>query len=263
MSDEQSSRQNGLGDHSDKGVDGGANVIVARSTHPDGNVIDSFIATTAKVEFVETANAVHELQKLAKYDLVLIDSVLSDLDTISAVRLIRSADSFPYIMVRAETDDEIDRVLALEIGADDCFASSCGYRELKARIRAFLRRHKRETIGGSTSTAPSAPQSFSTLLFFDWVLDKNRCELLSPLKSVINLTQAEYVILAALFSEPDVTKDRYSLRSFDTESGHMINDRSLDVVISRLRKKIMKSSNEDLIQTVRGKGYRLKGARQN
>lgn len=232
-------------------------VLVVRSAGLDGSIIGGFLEAMYHVNFAETAKELDDYLNQRDYELILIDSTLSDMDNVSAIKLIRSYNFTPYVIVRAETDDEIDRILALELGADDCVAISCGFRELKARLRAFHRRNSNEANTTTLTSARPNLRSTSRLTFSGWILDKDRCELLSPSGEVIDLTQAEYLILSALFSDPDAIKDRHSLTSLNDDTEQIYNDRSLDVFVSRIRKKITRIAAQDLIQTVRGKGYRL------
>lgn len=257
MSDETSLPLDRLDSHFDGIKSPVPKVVLARSAGPDDGMIDDFLESICHVNFAKTAGQVGDLLKSEKYDLVLIDSTLLDMDNISAIGFIKTERSCPYIIIRAETDDEIDRVLALEMGADDCVGFSCGYREIRARVRAFFRRQSNYISALARSLTPSELKSASRLIFCDWTLDKDRCKLFSPSGKSVTLTHAEYLIISALFSEPDAIKDRHSLTSLGNEAEQLYSDRGLDVFISRIRKKIAKIADEDLIQTVRGKGYKL------
>lgn len=161
--------------------------------------------------------------------------------------------------MRAETDDEIDRVIILEIGADDCITLSCGPREIRARVRAFFRRRLNEAHWLEENSTKQ-DNLFPNVVFSDWILDRNRRQLYSPSGEVTSLTHSEDLILNALFSEPGVIKDRSSLMALMAGIDQFVEKRSLDVFVSRLRKKIATRSRNDLIETVRGKGYRVRVA---
>jgi DNA-binding response OmpR family regulator len=257
MSDELSLQINGLDNRSAEKIRPVSKVILARSVGSDGGMIDLFLEHTCHVNFARTASEAYDCLRSEEHDLVIVDSTLLDMDNISAIKLLKMGSACAHMIIRAETDDEIDRILALEMGADECIAFSCSYHEIRARIRAFLRRHSNKSIAPPLWPDTPNRRSASKINFFDWILDKDRCELFSPSGKSVNLTHAEYLIISALFSDPDVIKDRHSLISSHNDADQLYSERALDVFISRIRKKIAKIADEDLIQTVRGKGYKL------
>lgn len=189
-------------------------------------------------------------------DLVVLDVKVSDVDSVSLIKTLSLNRKSFFLLVRSESDDEIDTVLALELGADDCIAFSCSPREIKARVRALLRRRTNDVQGVIEAPAKRNCAVDSELSYGGWVLNRERRLLYSPAGDSISLTSAEYGILVNLFREPGSVKDRPYLLNIDTEAGEY-DDRSLDVFVSRLRKKIAKHNGHDLIATVRGRGYRL------
>jgi DNA-binding response OmpR family regulator len=257
MSDELFLKINGLDDRSAEKIGPASKVILARSVGSDGGMIELFLKNTCHVNFARTAGEAYDRLKLEEHDLVIIDSTLLDMDNMSAIKFLKTGSKCPYMIIRAETDDEIDRILALEMGADECIPFSCSYHEIRARIRAFFRRRTSELI--ASPILPTTPnlRSVSKMNFCDWILDKDRCEIFSPSGESVSLTHTEYLIISALFSEPDAIKDRHSLIPPNNNADQLYSDRALDVFISRIRKKIAKIADENLIQTVRGKGYIL------
>ncbi|MDY1008841.1 response regulator transcription factor [Sphingomonas sp. CFBP9019] len=209
------------------------------------------------LSLVETGASLIDSLLASNTDLAIINSNLPDIDAISIVQSVSSLKRPPYLIIRSDTDEEIDRVILLEIGADDCIALSCGPREIKARVRAVFRRrfgqanHLNVFVKNPDNHLPEAT-------FLGWTLDRNRRQLYSASGEVTSLTHSEYLILNALFSEPGVIKDRSSLMGLMADINQVFEERSLDVFISRLRKKILTRGRNDLIETVRGKGYRLR-----
>ncbi|MBD8737421.1 response regulator transcription factor [Sphingomonas sp. CFBP 13706] len=209
-------------------------------------------------EFVETDTARDLLAILnqEKYDLVITSTNLPDHDSMQLMRSISKVGESFGILAHSDTDDEIDRVLALELGADDCVPLSCGSRELKARVRALLRRRSKDTTRAIETYSKSDNAIGSDLSYRGWTVNKDRCQLYSPTGIAIPVTNAECGVLVSLFSNPGIIRDRLSLRNIGAYSKEF-DPRSLDVSISRLRKKMARYGGHGIIETVRGRGYRL------
>jgi len=159
--------------------------------------------------------------------------------------------------VRCETYNEIDRVVTLELGADDCVARTCSLRETIARVRAILRRLPENSAWDACADAVNIDLQYQgSPIAAGWVLYNDSRRILTPYKQVIQLTNAEYLVISRLLSEHGAAIDRLSLLESILEDS-TYGTRSIDVVVSRLRKKLAKHGGKDLIQTVRGKGYRL------
>ncbi len=180
----------------------------------------------------------------ATYDLIVLDVMLPHLDGFEVLRSIRSQRQTPVVMLTARGDD-IDRILGLEMGADDYVPKPFNPRELLARIRAILRR----------STGPTAPQPPETVVLGD-------LELSAGDRSVrvhghpVSLTSTEFTVLEILLRRPGqiVSKDDLSQQALWRKLGPY--DRSLDMHISNLRKKLGPLPNGDArIKTIRGIGY--------
>lgn len=184
----------------------------------------------------------------AGIDLVILDLMLPGTSGFELCKELRRTSSLPVIMLSAH-GAETDRVVGLEIGADDYIAKPFGARELVARVNAVLRR--------SSGTAnPSAKGTGSLLVFDGWTLDTRRRELQNPLGVVIDLSTGEYDMLLSFLEAPQRVLTRDQL--MDVAKNKMANgyDRAIDIQVSRLRRKI--DTNEDgqaMIKTVRGSGY--------
>ncbi len=184
----------------------------------------------------------------ARIDLVLLDLMLPGEDGLSLCRALRAESDIPIIMVTAK-GDEVDRVVGLELGADDYVPKPFGSRELIARIRAVLRRNR--------TRAPPAAQDRPKRYKFDrWTFDADRRELLADDVLATPLSTGEFDLLLVLVEHPQRTLSRDQL--LDLARGRAANafDRSMDTQVSRLRKKIERDpSDPQIIKTVWGGGY--------
>jgi two-component system OmpR family response regulator len=179
-------------------------------------------------------------------DLVVLDIMLPGEDGFSICRRLRATSRVPVIMLTARGDD-IDRIVGLEMGADDYLPKPFNPRELLARIRAVLRRTAGPNAG---AIKPSHAYHFS-----GWVLDLVRRELTSPVGAMVALTGAEYDLLIAFIERPGQVLNRDQLLELARNRIYGY-DRSVDVQVSRLRRKLGDdTSPSPLIKTVRGAGY--------
>jgi two-component system OmpR family response regulator len=182
-------------------------------------------------------------------DLVILDLRLGEENGLDLLREIRSRSGVPVIIITGHQHDEIDRVVGLELGADDYVAKPFGLRELLARIRAVLRRH---AIGRVTAQR-EAEQGRSR--FGGWQLDRRLRRLTDPGGMPVALTKGEYAILIAFLDAPQRPLTREHLLQA-TRIHEDIFDRSIDVQILRLRRKLERDpSAPRIIQTERGVGY--------
>lgn len=206
---------------------------------------------------VITATELFEQLRHGMFDLVLLDSVLPDADNISIIHQIIAVEASPYILVRSETDDELDRILALELGADDCVALSCSRKEVKSRIRSLFRRRRIEASRTKADKPSSSHPDQYHITHGGWTLHKNARRLVTPTGGSVSLTNAEFAIIYGLFNEPGIIRDRSSLRRAGIDQAEDYNNRTINAFVSRLRKKLEKHGGADLIESVRGQGYRL------
>lgn len=181
-----------------------------------------------------------------KFDLVVLDLMLPGEDGLSLCRWLRSTSPVPVIMLTA-VGEETDRIIGLEMGADDYLAKPFNPRELLARIRAVLRR---------SEGLPKAEARKGILQFDGWRLDADRRELYRPDNELVPLTSGEYDLLAALVERAQRVLTRDQLLDLTRGRNTVPFDRSIDVQISRLRRKIEVDPREPArIKTVRGGGY--------
>jgi two-component system, OmpR family, response regulator len=184
----------------------------------------------------------------SRIDLVLLDLMLPGEDGLSLCRSLRAESNTPVIMLTAK-GDEVDRVIGLEMGADDYMAKPFGSRELIARIKAVLRRAGNATASGSKSS----PIHYR---FDNWVLDTGARELLREDGVAIPLSTGEYDLLITLVERPQRVLNREQLLDLARGRGATAFDRSIDTQVSRLRKKLERDPGDPkIIKTVWGGGY--------
>lgn len=177
-------------------------------------------------------------------DLVLLDIMLSDADGLQICRRLRENSRLPIILLTALAD-ESDRVLGLEMGADDYLTKPFSARELLARIRAVLRRT-------SDQVWVHQQQPVDSFRFAGWVLCVRQRNLTNPEGALVSLTGGEFDLLSALARHPGKVLNRDQLLELTKGRSAQPFDRSVDVQLSRLRKKL---NDDSLIKTVRGGGY--------
>jgi two-component system OmpR family response regulator len=180
-------------------------------------------------------------------DLIVLDIMMPGEDGLSAARNLIAASGPPVILLSA-LGTETDRIIGLEVGADDYLAKPCSPRELLARIRALLRRN-RVTTG---TTIPSR-----RYVFAGWHLDVDRRDLRDPGGIRIALSAGEFALLQVLVERPQRVLSRDQLLEFVRGGTADVFDRAIDSQISRLRRKLNDRQAVELIRTVRNEGYML------
>jgi len=182
-------------------------------------------------------------------DLVVLDLRLDQEDGLDLLREIRTRSEVPVIITTGDRRDEIDRVVGLELGADDYVTKPFSLRELLARIRAVLRRQ--EVARAAPQRDPERRQS----KFGGWRLDWRRRRLFDPGGGQVALTKGEYALLTAFLEAPQRPLSREQLLQA-TRVHEDVFDRSIDVQILRLRRKLEPDpTTPQIIQTERGVGY--------
>lgn len=182
---------------------------------------------------------------------VILDLRLGQEDGLDLLREIRSRSDVPVIITTASRRGEMDRVVGLELGADDCLTKPFGVRELLARIRAVQRRRE---IGRVAARREAAQGRYR---FGTWQLDRRTRRLVGASGTPVPLTKAEYALLVAFLDAPQRPLTREQLLQA-THVREDVFDRSIDVQILRLRRKLETDpSSPRVIQTERGVGYVL------
>jgi two-component system OmpR family response regulator len=182
-------------------------------------------------------------------DLVILDLMLQDEDGFSLCRRLRAASQVPVIMLTA-MGDHTDRIVGLEIGADDYLTKPFDQRELLARVKAVLRRT------AERAAAPTRSETRPVLCFAGWRLDVARRELRSSENVLVLLSGGEFDLLLAFAEHPQRVLTRDQLIDFAHGPSHLSYDRSIDVQVSRIRYKLEKDPRSPaIIRTVRNGGY--------
>ncbi|HLY90301.1 MAG TPA: response regulator [Acetobacteraceae bacterium] len=184
-----------------------------------------------------------------KPDIIVLDLRLGSDDGLDLLRDIRARSDVPVIITTGHRRDEIDRVVGLELGADDYITKPFGPRELLARIRAVLRRQE---LG---RTAWQRAVEIGRFRFGGWELDRRNRRLTDPGGALVTLTKGEYALLVAFLDAPQRPLSREQLLQA-TRVHEDVFDRSIDVQILRLRRKLEGNPGAPrIIQTERGVGY--------
>jgi DNA-binding response OmpR family regulator len=183
-------------------------------------------------------------------DLIVLDLKLAQEDGLQLVRELRMKSNLPIIIVTGHRRDEVDRIVGLELGADDYLTKPFSPRELLARVRAVLRR---------VAAAQAAPPPDSKAIryrFAGWELNLRLRRLTSPAGNSVPLTGGEFSLLTAFLRSPQQVLSRDQLLAATRVHDDEVYDRSVDVQILRLRRKLEANpSAPELIKTERGAGY--------
>ncbi|MES1158665.1 MAG: response regulator [Terricaulis silvestris] len=214
----------------------------------DGDIRDGLVQVFERAGFAAiAARDVASMERTLEEkgaDLIVLDLMMPGEDGLSACR--RLAGKGPPIIMLSALGDDADRIVGLEIGADDYMAKPCNPRELVARARAVLRRAR----DGDSTTA-----SAETMRFSGFRLDLARRELIDPDNVVIPLSTGEFRLLRAFVERPQRVLSREQLLDLAFSNDSEVFDRAVDVQVSRLRRKLERKHEPELIRTVRGEGY--------
>jgi two-component system, OmpR family, response regulator len=216
----------------------------------DGHIreVVRFALEKAGHRVIEAADGAAALQRFAEQpiDVIVLDILMPELDGIDVCRKVRAQSRVPILFLSSR-DDELDRILGLEMGADDYVTKPFSPRELAARVKALLRR------------AAAPPEAASELLRRgDLALDVQRYRCFWRDTEVI-LTVTEFALLRSLMGHPGKVYSRGELVDRAYGLGHAITDRTIDSHVRRMRRKLAEAG-ADPIETVFGIGYRLRGA---
>jgi two-component system OmpR family response regulator len=185
-----------------------------------------------------------------KPDLVVLDLMMPGEDGLTLCRNLRARSSVPIIMLTAR-GEETDRIVGLEMGADDYLAKPFNPRELVARVKSVLRRSR-------SLPENLAPEDVNTIRFAGWTLDVKARHLVSPQAVVVPLSGVEFKLLRAFLAHPNTVLTRDQLIDLMMSRDAAPFDRAIDVQVSRLRSRLEdEAKSPKLIKTVRGEGYVL------
>ena len=211
------------------------------------DLLDGYLRDAGyEVVAVGDGAAMQEQLAQAEFDLIVLDLMLPGEDGLSLCRRLRARSGVAILMLTAR-GEELDRVIGLEMGADDYLAKPFGPRELLARIRSVLRRSRER--GG---------ESGSRVAFGGWTIDLAAHHVIDPDGVVVLLSSGEFRLLRAMAENLNRVLSRDQLR--DALAGREASrvDRTVDVLVSRLRRRLRDDAREPrLIRTVRNEGYML------
>ncbi|PIQ42751.1 MAG: DNA-binding response regulator [Gammaproteobacteria bacterium CG11_big_fil_rev_8_21_14_0_20_46_22] len=209
------------------------------------------------VHVAHDGEQMYEVLKSFTPDLMILDMMLPGDDGLTLCQQLRQHYHFPILILSAAGEDT-DRIVGLEVGADDYISKPFNPRELLARIKAIMRRsqaHHTNEASRSTATTPSDPPH-ERFNFDGWVLDIDMHELYSPQKQATPLSSGEFALLHAFVTHPQKVLTRDQLMEFTKDRDASPYDRSIDMQVSRLRQKIENDPKQPrLIKTIRGGGY--------
>jgi two-component system OmpR family response regulator len=225
----------------------GARVLIVEDDAGIAKLLEEAMVENAmQASIAEDGVAMHALLGKQTFDLIILDVMLPGEDGISLCRRIRAENTIPIIMLTS-LGEEVDRIVGLEVGADDYITKPFSRRELIARIRSLLRR----ASYGSVTSKLQRP-----LRFDGWKIDPLRRQLYDPSNARITLTTTEFDLLIAFCRNPQRLVTREELLGLTHSGLAGPIERSIDVHISRLRQKIETDAREPiLLKTVRLGGY--------
>jgi two-component system OmpR family response regulator len=223
--------------------------ILIVDDHPDiREMVQSYLEEEGfKVSSASDGEAMRRVMTQTSVDLVLLDLILPGEDGLTLARKLR-LESDVGIIILTGRGETVDRIIGLEMGADDYLPKPFHLRELLARVKSVLRR-------ASTREQP-AHERPSSARFNGWVLDLAARELTSPKGETVRLTTGEFDLLAAFVNNANqvLSRDRLLDLARNREAGPF--DRTIDVQVGRLRRKLDDDPHQpSLIKTVRGSGY--------
>ncbi len=212
----------------------------------------SFALKKADFNVIETANGADALSALKAMDvsLVILDIGLPEMDGFDVCREIRNQSEVPILFLSAR-DDEIDRVIGLEIGGDDYVTKPFSPRELAARVRVILKR-----LHNTSSAQTESVSDVKPLVHGDISLDKARHNIAFK-DTPVSLTATEFAILEAFLRYPEFVRNRNSLIEAAYDTNVYVSDRTVDSHIRHIRAKFAGVGCVSIIETVHGVGYRL------
>jgi two-component system, OmpR family, response regulator len=213
-------------------------------------LVDYFSGQNMQVSSVSGRQDMDRYFSAGEPSLVILDLRLDRENGLDLLREIRTHSAVPVIITTGHQRDEIDRVVGLELGADDYVTKPFGLRELLARVRAVLRRHEL-----SRGNAPQRETEARGYRFAGWTFEVRQRRLTNPSGEPVTLTKGEFALLLAFLEAPGRPLSREHLLQA-TRVHEDIFDRSIDVQVLRLRRKLeVNPSDPRVIQTERGVGY--------
>jgi len=226
-------------------------ILIVDDDHDIRNLLGDFLGQYGfSILLAKDGKEMESLLAKNTVDLLVLDIMLPGKDGLTLCRELRTVSRIPIIMLTA-AGEEVDRIVGLEMGADDYLSKPFNPRELLARVKAILRRAQQPVIEKSLAD----PASFR---FANWTLERGSRRLLSPEQLEVILSTGEFSLLMTLLERPQQVLSRDQL--LDLTKNRMASpfDRSIDIQISRLRNKIEEDPRQpQIIKTIRSGGYML------
>ncbi len=221
--------------------DEGLQVVLKQYLEDEGYTVVTANDGAQLTDRLETANA----------NVILLDLVLPDTDGLALISQIRAKTQIPIVVVSGKSDTT-EKVVCLEMGADDYMTKPFEMRELSARIKVALRR---ANTAANENTGPARTENKETKIKFgDFTLDRNQFQLFNGRGEALGITTGEFQLLEALVLAPNRALSREQLFDLTRESEYDSFDRAIDIQIGRIRKKLGEDG-VNIIKTVRGIGY--------
>jgi two-component system OmpR family response regulator len=223
-------------------------ILIVEDDKDIGLLVAKYLkANEMRVSVAETGRSMDRILADTRISLVVLDRMLPGEDGLSICRRLRAASDIPIIILTAAAD-EVERIVGLEMGADDYLGKPFNPRELLARIRAVLRR--RDDARGAVTSSKRAYR------FAGWSLDGTMRRLHDPQGARVELTGAEFEVLLVFCERPGRTLSRDQIIDLTQGREAAPSERSVDILISRLRRKLERNPRDpELLQTIRSSGY--------
>ena len=229
-------------------MENGARILIVDDDPGIRDAVSEFLGRHGyEVDTAADAKAMDQRLSRDGVDLVVLDVMMPGEDGLAICRRLSARPGGPAIIIMSAMGEETDRIVGLELGADDYVPKPCNPRELLARIKAVLRR-RNEPRGGDQPMGAGCE-------FAGWRLDLVRRELRSPAGVVVNLSSGEFSLLRAFVEHPQRVLTRDQLLDFARGRDSDAYDRAIDVQISRLRRKLDDNGDGELIRNIRSEGY--------
>ena len=243
------------------GVDDSARIVIVDDDPGLRELLSGFLVDHGlRAEAVESGAALRTRLEQRPCDLVVLDMMMPGEDGLAVLRTLTQTQDAPRVIMFSALSSEIDRVVALELGADDYVTKPSSPREILARIRSVLRRRQaQDTSGALESRVPAlAVQGRATaeiVTFAGWTLNCRMRTLGAPDGTRVRLTDGEFQMLDLFVATPQKIHSRDAMTATLGKTGGPARGRTIDVNVSRLRRKIQRHDTTEIIRTVRGDGY--------
>ncbi|MGA1797797.1 response regulator [Sphingomonas sp. 4RDLI-65] len=238
----------------------GARVVIVDDDPGLRELLTEFLVDHGlRAEAVESGAALRARLGRHPCDLIVLDMMMPGEDGLSVLRTLTQSDDAPAVIMFSALAGEVDRVVALELGADDYVTKPSSPREILARIRSVLRRRGAGApVSANTSVATGEaprPARVETYAFAGWTLNCRMRTLHAPDGAPVRLTDGEFQLLNAFVTQPQKVHSRDDMIAQSGRTEAMAGGRTIDVNISRLRRKLQEFDPAEIIRTVRGNGY--------